>query len=359
MRPSATLVIAMRLRRQLAPAIVALVVGLAASCCEQPRHVGRAMYYWRSTFEMTPADTAYLTSLDVDRLYVRFFDVDRSGGRAPAPISVVRFLTRPPNGVEIVPTVYITQSAIVGAMGDEEVGLGERIARKIVEMVDAFELRDIREVQLDCDWTRSTRGTYFTLIRQVESYLRARGKPWTVSSTIRLHQIADRELAGVPPVSRGMLMAYNAGRLTDLAEANSIIRSAEVERYLGRLGSYPVPLDVALPIFSWGVVFRGSKLATIVHDVTTVEIRSDHRFEHLGGARFRALEDLYLHNIPISKDDEVRIEESAYDETRAAAGAIASRLGSDSLHVALYHFAPSTADRHEPQALESLYRAFR
>ena len=44
-----------------------------ASKPEQP--VGRAFYYWRTSFALSPAERATLTELGVKRLYVRVFDI--------------------------------------------------------------------------------------------------------------------------------------------------------------------------------------------------------------------------------------------------------------------------------------------
>jgi hypothetical protein len=65
-----------------------------------------------------------------------------------------------------------------------------------------------------------------------------------------------RERTGVPPVDRGMLMFYNMGRFSADPEARAIFDLESARRYLARISSYPLPLDLALPMWSWTVAPR-------------------------------------------------------------------------------------------------------
>ena len=75
---------------------------------------------------------------------------------------------------------------------------------------------------------------------------------YQLSATIRLHQVKYREETGVPPVDYGVLMYYNMGHISAMG-ANSIYDRSTALRYLGKLREYPLPLDIALPMFAWGV----------------------------------------------------------------------------------------------------------
>jgi hypothetical protein len=122
------------------------------------------------------------------------------------------------------------------------------------------------EFQVDCDWTQGTREAFFRLLEKIRGHL-----PHGVllSATIRLHQYKFPDQTGVPPTDRGMLMLYNTGDIDAPDETNSIFKPEDAKKYLkGAPATYPLPLDVALPAFSWTLVFRDGELWKILpgHD---------------------------------------------------------------------------------------------
>jgi hypothetical protein len=146
-------------------------------------------------------------------LYLRFFDVEASEpGASLHPVAEVVLApgARLPAGVELVPVVFLREAALRGLPP----GRPEVLAREVLAAVDrrASVLgTSYGEVQLDCDWADGTRDAWFTFLRAATALAHAR--QLQVSATVRLHQVKYRERTGVPPVDRGMLMAYNMGRL--------------------------------------------------------------------------------------------------------------------------------------------------
>src|SRR5688572_20747218 len=67
--------------------------------------VERAFYFWRTTFELSPAERNALADARVTKLYVRAFDLDETG-QVVGRLTVV---DRPPAGIEIVPVVFLRQ----------------------------------------------------------------------------------------------------------------------------------------------------------------------------------------------------------------------------------------------------------
>jgi hypothetical protein len=294
---------------------------------------------------------------------VKFFDVDWNyGTRAAYPMATLRFKSPVPKGIEIVPTVYITSRVVreldTSSWAAEE--LAHDIRHKLESMADSLPGASIHEIQFDCDWTPSTRDVYFKLLRAM-SNTAAYGNyryHWDLSATIRLHQIKYFRQTGVPPVSRGMLMAYNMGNVTDPGEENSIFRADEVLRYLGGLEAYPLPLDAALPLFSWGVVFHLGHFSELLNGVRAEELLRDSTFEAEEGSGFRVRNDTYFHGHHLLQGDMIRIEEVNTDECEKVARAIASRAGHDSMSVSLFHFDPSILKHYGRASIEDIYGAF-
>src|SRR5690606_30433603 len=85
-----------------------------------------------------------------------------------------------------------------------------------------------------------------------------------LSVTLRLHQVRDIKKSGIPPVDKALLMCYNMGNLRQYGDHNSIFDMRQMEIYLkDHLKDYPLKMDIALPLFSWKVVFRNKQYVGI------------------------------------------------------------------------------------------------
>ena len=217
---------------------------------------GNSIYYWRTTFSLSDKEKEFLKEHDVKKIYMRFFDVvtcDKDGcDEKIIPEATIRFIDSVPSGIEIIPTIYITVSAIEGMQTKED-----EYASKILKRITAICRQNkinLKELQLDCDWTKGTRQPFFRLCEAMKEYI---DSTQTLSSTIRLHQLTQAP----PPVDKGVLMVYNTGNLMEMTSDNSIFSRKDIEPYLrdNRLAEYPLALDVAYPTYGWSVVFHPGK----------------------------------------------------------------------------------------------------
>lgn len=236
--------------------IVMAAALLALMACDSnvSQSDGNGIYYWRTDFSLNRSERNFLRQHEVNRLYVHFFDVTRDWDAKPGkeiivPEATVRFNDSIPEGVEIVPTVYITTRAMELMQRNEGV-----YAEKILKRVRAICRRkgiEFNELQLDCDWTKSTRGYFYRLCEEMK---RSMDSTQTLSSTIRLHQLTQTP----PPVDKGVLMVYNTGNLMEMTTDNSIFSIKDIEPYLrdNRLADYTLPLDVAYPAYGWSIVYN-------------------------------------------------------------------------------------------------------
>jgi hypothetical protein len=73
--------------------------------------VQRSFYYWKTVFNLTPKEQQTLTNLSVQKLYVKFFDVDwNKEQRSAQPVAKSIFSQNPPANITIT-VVFITQEA--------------------------------------------------------------------------------------------------------------------------------------------------------------------------------------------------------------------------------------------------------
>ncbi len=317
------------------------------------RRVTRAIYHWQSTFDLSVEEKTYLDSARIDKLYLRFFDVDHQGGNTQ-PLAELRLPANLPQSMEIVPAVFITNRTFSeGTFAPDT--LAVRVARKLQRQLAALPgSPPVHEVQLDCDWTASTRHAYFRFLR---AFRKAFGDAdLTLSATIRLHQVRYPEQTGIPPVDRGMLMYYNVGKVTQWIESNSILDPAAALPYHAGIPAYPLPLDLALPAFRWGVLFREGRMIRLINDLAPTDLADTSRFEPLGKNRYRCRRSTYLRGYYLYREDRLRLEAADYPLLKKAAAPLEDYLKPGNLSVAIYHLHPSLPNLVSYAQLDSLYR---
>ena len=243
--------------------LASLLIVMLAGCrgkesTAQPR---RSVYCWQTTF--SPNDSAvaaFIRHKHVTHIYLRYFDVVMTNG-TPMPNASVSVVGRVPKGVTVTPAVYITNECMK-AIGQSHTGakdLAEKILQRVGQMTSALQLGPINELQIDCDWTITTRRTYFGFLSALRDL--AHKQRLQLSTTIRFQQLTQP----VPPADRGVLMAYNTGDVRDINNRYPILNIADVKPYLHNLATYQLPLSTAYPIFSWRVLFRGGHFVVILH----------------------------------------------------------------------------------------------
>ncbi len=207
-----------------------------------------AIYYWRTIFQLDQCEQEFLEKNDIEKIYLRMFDVVSASPQGEQqysmikPIATTIFKSPVPEGVAVAPTVYITLRALRYMAGSEQKS-AELIAKRVLTMAKANNLGEVKEVQLDCDWTQTTEEIYFAFCGYMRDILREQGV--ALSSTIRLHQLRGN----MPSVDRGTLMLYNTGSVTNTKTKNSILSYNNVEIYAKDVKKLLLPLDFAYPTF--------------------------------------------------------------------------------------------------------------
>jgi hypothetical protein len=339
-----------------------LVVAIAvAGCSASARSVEgpppqRAFYYWRTTFRLSPAEQRAITELGVTRLYLRVFDVEWNATEG-VPRLIGKVVpdggARPPAGVEVVPVVFLRDEVL--RRGRRAIpGLARELWAEVTRRMALFDAAP-RELQLDCDWTDTTRDAFFELVAAVRAAAKL-----PLSATIRLHQVKYRERTGVPPVERGMLMFYNMGQFSADPEARAIFDPASAARYLARVQEYPLPLDVALPIWSWTLHLRDDHVEGLLQSTDPDELARIDFLERAGPDRYIVTRSAFLHGTLLREGDVLKIEVTGPSEALAAAAQIAPHLAAGARRtVSLFDLSERNLARHAVPSLDQVFRAVR
>ena len=243
-----------------------IVVGFTQCGSNAPKPLPqKAMYHWKTVFDLDSAEQAFIKKHDIGRIYIHMFDVAVED-YAAVPIATTKFASPVPDSVEIVPVAFITLDALRFIEG-KEAEYAFLIAERMIAMCNYNKCGKINELQLDCDWTRSTKGIYENLCRSTKEHLDSLGIE--LSITVRLHQLGE----SAPPAHRGVLMLYNTGAIKDPKTRNSILDIKHVKPYVKSV-EYPIPLDYAYPAYGWGVLFDNNHFVSIVNENATADSTS-------------------------------------------------------------------------------------
>jgi len=333
------------------------LVLLFSSCTEnekEPKEIFPAFYHWKTELSFSESEKNYLRKSNVKKLYMRVFDVDWKGGQA-VPLAQLQSETMLPPDIEIIPTLFITNRTLRNIADKDIPIIANNIYDKIVEIVSVNNW-EVDEVQIDCDWSGQTKAKYFELLHQLQNRLGDIGA--VVSATIRLHQIKFYKQTGVPPVHRGMLMFYNMSDLENWATDNSILDLAEAKKYLVNFESYPLDLDVALPIFSWGVLFRDGKMIKLINNLAKAEISDTTRFVKLAPHRYEIKKSTYLQAHYLYEDDQIRLEWIEPEQLVEAARMLRDRIRNASMTISFYHLDSTCIKQHTYEELEKVLEVF-
>ena len=224
-----------------------------------------AVYYWRTDLRLDSTERAFLRHYNINKVCCRYFDVVMDTAQGPMPNATITFSDTLPGVVEMVPTVYITESC----MHERHEGLAQKLVRRILQMNETNDIGGVSELQIDCDYTARSRKVYYEFLEEVaREWKNQRSNthhPPLVSTTIRLHQLS----MAVPPVDYGVLMLYNTGDPRKFQERNPILDVRDVMPYVSRLDDYPLPLAAAYPVYLWQRNIYGVR---IEHTVEADEI---------------------------------------------------------------------------------------
>ncbi|TDO20192.1 hypothetical protein [Pedobacter duraquae] len=327
------------------------------SSCHKKREVDASFYYWKTSYEASSIEDTWLDTLHSTRMYVRIMDIDISeNGSAPVPISPVIFKDKIPARRELVPVVFIVNNVLKNRSHQQLSDLATKILFFVKGKVSQAGKNKIAELQIDCDWTKSTRENYFFLLTELKHKLSK--QQTNLSATLRLHQLKNLIASGIPPVDRVMLMCYNMGNLRQYGDQNSILEQAELEKYIGKnIGNYPLPVDVGLPLFSWAVAFRKQAYIGIPKKITEVVLHDTALFKEIKPNRFLAKKDLPEYGLTIN--DELRWESVPIKQLQAAAVYIAQYLNTNKINMIYFHLDEQLLKKFSYEDLEKTTAIFR
>lgn len=323
-----------RVFRQIIAALILLCAALTALYW-QPASATKAAsptpkisyYHWANRYTDDPAS---LQRYAPKQLYLKLLDI----GYRNQQLSINPTSIRTAPSVAVTPVVYIDNNAL-------KLGSLNAIHAQILTHIPP---QTYQHLQVDCDWTGQTRDAYFKFLERLKvDYPH-------ISVTLRLHQVKYAKRTGVPPVERAALMYYNMSDITDPEINNYILDTEEGQRYLYNFEHYPLPLDLALPLYQQTRVIRHGKLVQLANSAEVNTAKT----ERLKANHYKVTQGHYWQEYYLYPDDELRVDTVDIEALHIAAKQLSPVMQPDEI----IFYTLREAARFSPDALAAIANEF-
>lgn len=331
--------------------------------CVKEHEVIRSFCFWKTNLYLQEEDDSLMTKMGVKHMYVRFFDVDWNPySKEPLPVATINDVWLNEKTPEITPSIFITNNVVLNTDKKQLDSLAQRIARRVLEIgekindrkaeraaskivyppyyykqenykslnydsvksIEAAKLKvDFKEILIDCDWTEKSKKNYFYLLDKIKNQF----PNAQIAATIRLWQYKYATKVGTPPVDKGLLMCYNISKPDDFQTKNSIGTSDELKQYITH-SDYKLKLDVALPLYSWAVVFRGNEFKGILSNYESI-MNDTVKLKKISDSKYVLQDDILVGQTYLRNGDEIRIEKISDAELEKMISIVKSKIAID------------------------------
>lgn len=264
-----------------------------------PKHPPVSFYYWKQEFVLSKKQSKLIKETKTNKIFLKFFDIviDQEINKV-LPNAIINFKTKPT--LEIIPCVYIQNKIFESNNHPKEIAFN---SNRLIKQIIRNNNLTINEIQIDCDWTQTTKSNYFLYLKELTRL----NPKIEITSTLRLHQLKDYENTGIPPVNKVLLMCYNIGDIENFSTENSILSPEILNEYISKDTKYPLKLDLALPIYQWALVFRLGKLNLIINDLDKKSLNNKN-FKSINKNYYQVTQNHYVNNNYLNKGDLIRFE---------------------------------------------------
>ena len=322
---------------------IVLFLLCSVSCVSASHDHNISFYHWKSNYQIDNEVRNNMRGLNCQKIYLHLFDVVKEG-EISRPINIFQVTDSLKNdsSIHFVPVIFITNEVFSNTDTAKINGLTHRLKYFTDDMIRHSNINNntIDEIQFDCDWTPSTKENYFTFLKYIKNLY----PDVKISSTIRLHQIKDMKETGIPPVDKGYLMCYATSNANDGLDSNSILNIDLLKNYTENLNDYPIDLDYALPLFSWGIVSNKKSQIKLINGLTHNDLNII-KFKRISENRYKVLEDCFINGLYINKGYTIEIEQITPTLLRNAIEYLDNKIQKD-YNIVYYHLSKGFLNRY-------------
>ena len=275
--------------------------------CENSQSHQYTFYYWRTNLSLTPVEKTALQKATSPYIYTRFFDIEKVNGKFQ-PVAVITKDQTFETNKEIVPVVFIKNEVFYDITSNEINFLAENVNSLIKKKQTEFGFKISKEIQIDCDWTAGTRKEYFAFLQRLNDFSKKE-----ITCTLRLHQVKNSKLSGIPPVGKVYLMCYSTSSPLENSDRNSILDIPTLKNYLKNIDLYPLNMDIALPIYSWGIVTNHVGKHKLINALSAKDLKNVN-FRKISDSEVEIMKDGFYFGNFLNEGFTIKVEEISEDQ---------------------------------------------
>jgi len=344
-----------------------LLLGLILLGKQKPTPFHRAIYHWKSSFARSTYDleeNKFFEAHGIRKMYLKMLDVDYSEAGLIIPVGKTRidyYISPEEDSLEYVPVVYIS-NRVFQYMPTQDIDYYAKLFLEHTLRIETYTNRAVREVQIDCDWTEGTKDKYFLLLQRMRYWM----PNLKYSVTLRLYPFKYRTKLGVPPANRVMLMMYNLENAKKMELNNSLFDPNLAAKYVTKT-PYPLPMDFAIPAFSWSLLFRHGQFLRVFSDNILEALESEKaryvgvkegelKYRKLGYNKYLIEETPDFYNdYDLRAGDILKIESCGADELKQASALITRFHPRKDATIAIFDFDLNELNKITYEDLEAAY----
>ena len=275
--------------------------------CENSKSHDYTFYYWRTHLSLNAPEKAALNKASSPYIYTRFFDIEKVNGKFQ-PVAVITKDRTFTTEKEVVPVIFIKNDLFYDITLDEINFLAQNVAALIKKKQTEFGFKVSSQIQIDCDWTAGTNKEYFAFLQKLREFSKKE-----ITCTLRLHQVKNRKLSGIPPVEKVFLMCYSTSSPLENSDRNSILDVPTLKTYLKNVASYPLEMDIALPIYSWGIVTNHLGRHKLINALSVEDLKNVN-FKKISDTEVEVIKDGFYFGNYLNKGFNLKVEEISEDQ---------------------------------------------
>lgn len=295
--------------------------------CSNPKKHSYSFYFWRTEWNLDQTEQKALQKAQATTTYTRFFDVDKIGNKFRS-VGKIEFSQK--SNTNITPVIFITNRTFFDIKKDKIQFLAKSIFSLIQDIKIKNNLTLSSEIQIDCDWTEQTRDDYFFFLNALKKISQQE-----ITATLRLHQVKDKDKTGIPPLNKVYLMCYATYSPLENQPKNSILDVPTLKNYLKDIDKYPLKMDIALPLYSWGIVTNHIGKKKIINALTIKDLANNKNFKKISETEFEVLNEDFYFGMYFSKGFRIKIEEISQNQLDEVKQFLDKKI--NNYHIVYYH----------------------
>ena len=270
--------------------------------CENSKSHDYTFYYWRTHLSLDAVEKAALNKATNPYIYTRFFDIEKVAGKFQ-PVAIITEDSTFKTDKEVVPVIFIKNELFYDITLDEIIFLAQNVAALIKKKQTEFGFKVSTQIQIDCDWTAGTNKEYFTFLQKLKEFSKKE-----ITCTLRLHQVKNSKLSGIPPVEKVFLMCYSTSSPLENSTKNSILDFPTLKAYLKNIDLYPLEIEIALPIYSWGIVTNHLGKHKLINALSVEDLKNVN-FKKISDTEVEVIKDGFYFGNYLNKGFNLKVEE--------------------------------------------------